>query len=476
MKKLIAILLTALVPVIAGSQTTQDRQVGEFTALEAGTHVRVVLTQGEPSSVKVEADEKDLANVKTEVKDGKLVITAQKAESDVTVYVTVKTLTSIEASGAAMIKSQNQLQTEKLKISTSGASSIKLDVKATDISANVSGASTLSLSGTAQSLVAEVSGAANLKAFKLEADKVVVGSSGAATSKVFAKQSISAKASGASSISFKGEPAEKSIEVSGSGSVKKVAENETGSLDSSMVKVGNVVIWKDVKECDDTDVNMKGCCNEEDDDDNDRFRHWQGLDLGVNGFLNSQNGTDMPTGYDFLDLNYGRSFTFGLNLIEKDIHIIRDKNYLNIVTGLGFEWNSYSFRNSITLDPNANYIAAFQDSGITYEKNKLRTCFVNVPVLLELNTSNNASKSFHLAGGLTFGYKLGSRTKQEYVVDGYEFEVNKKDDYNLNPFRYSATVRAGYGGFTVFANYALTELFEKNKGPKLYPFSLGIAL
>jgi len=471
MKNLITIISIALIPIITDAQTTQDRQVGDFTGLEASSSVKVVLTQGEPTSIKVEADEKDQANVKTEVKNGKLIISEEgKVTSNITVYVTTKNLNSIEASGAAIIKSQNQIIADNIKIQSSGAASIKLDIKANEINSSISGAGNITLVGSTQILMGDVSGAGNLKAFKLEAEKVVISTSGAGNAKVFAKQSLSAKSSGAGDISYKGNPTEKSFEVSGAGNITKVSEDgEVSISDSTKVKIGNKnVVW--------TDDNEDFCGNDGNDDDDDSFSHWQGFDLGVNGLLNAQNTTEMPNGYNFLDLNYGRSFSFGLNLIEKNIHLIKGKNYLNIVTGLGFEWNSYGFKNSITLDPDANYISAFQDSGITYQKNKLRTCFLNVPLFLEINTSDNPYKSFHLAGGLTFGYKLGSRTKQEYEIDGYEFDVNKKDDYNLNPFRYSATVRAGYGGFTVFANYALSELFEKNKGPKLYPFSIGLSL
>src|SRR3990172_653344 len=141
MKTLITLLSIALIPIITGAQTTQNRQVGDFTGREASASVKVVLTQGEPPSIKVEADEKDQANVKTEVKNGKLIISEEgKITSEVTVYVTAKSLNSIEASGAAIIKSQNQIIADNIKIQSSGASSIKLDIKANEINSSISGA------------------------------------------------------------------------------------------------------------------------------------------------------------------------------------------------------------------------------------------------------------------------------------------------------------------------------------------------
>ena len=149
---------------------------------------------------------------------------------------------------------------------------------------------------------------------------------------------------------------------------------------------------------------------------------------------------------------------------------------MNLITGLGLEFDHYSFKNSITLDPHSDIINATFDSTISYHKNKLNVTYIDVPLLLMFNTnSDHPSKGFHIGGGVIGGYKIHSVTKQEYNLDGYEYDVKKKDDYNLNPFKLSATVRAGFGGFNLFATYALTSLFESNKGPQLYPFTVGIS-
>ncbi len=183
---------------------------------------------------------------------------------------------------------------------------------------------------------------------------------------------------------------------------------------------------------------------------------------------------------NFLDLNYSKSLYFSLNLFEKNIRLY--KNYVNLVTGLGFEWNSYNFKKNIILDPNADYISAsntiLAPSSATFSKNKLKVAYIKAPVLLEINTnSENPNKSFHISGGVEFAYKIGSKTKQVYEINGYEFNVKQHSDYHLADFKYSSTVRVGYGDyFTVFANYGLSQLFEKDKGPEVYPLTAGISL
>lgn len=222
--------------------------------------------------------------------------------------------------------------------------------------------------------------------------------------------------------------------------------------------------------CDDS-LAVKKCCFET----NDEFKFWQGIDLGVNGYYNSSNNSlETPAGYDFLELDYSRSHSFALNLAQYNLHIY--KNYVNLVTGIGFEWNSYSLRNNVSLVPDAPMISGINEP-LNFSKNKLKTTWVNAPLLIEFNTSKVEERSFHIGLGATFGYNIfRNKLKQEFGLNGEEHKRVTKDDYSINPFRYSATARVGYGDYTIFANYGLSSLFKEGRGPKVYPFSAGVSL
>lgn len=250
--------------------------------------------------------------------------------------------------------------------------------------------------------------------------------------------------------------------------------------------------WKDSKIWifDDKDVVKKDSAKEDKKD----FTHWGGIDFGIcmlttaNNKLKLSDEQDTTDMNNFLELNYGKSMYFSLNLLEKNIRLY--KNYVNVVTGLGFEWNSYNFKKNITLDADADFISASntltnfsgKDTSIKHDdiklsKNKLKIAYVKVPLLLELNTnSENPDKSFHIAAGIEFAYKLGSKTKQTYEINGYQFNVKRRDEYHLADIKYCSVVRVGYGNyFTLFANYGLSELFEKDKGPEVFPLTAGIS-
>ena len=117
------------------------------------------------------------------------------------------------------------------------------------------------------------------------------------------------------------------------------------------------------------------------------------------------------------------------------------------------------------------------DTNYNYSKNRFKTWFINAPLLLEINTGNNKNKSFHISAGAIFGLNLQTKIKYKYKdVDGSTKKEKDKQSFNTNPFRVSLTTRVGYGMFNIFATYSLTPLFENNRGPELYPFTVGITL
>lgn len=214
----------------------------------------------------------------------------------------------------------------------------------------------------------------------------------------------------------------------------------------------------------------KSSCEEKGDKE---IAHWAGFEMGANGFLTPGNSLTPDNGH--LELDYARSFNYNLNLWEQKLPFF--KGYGGIVTGLGFAFNNYHFKGSTNVFANNDSTWTVNNEGQNYTRNRLSATYVKVPLLLEFNTSLMEKKSFHIAAGVEGGYRIGSRTKQKFEVGGETHKLKVKDDYNLNPLKLSAVARIGYKNLSLFANYALTPLFEKNKGQEdLYAFEVGITL
>lgn len=253
--------------------------------------------------------------------------------------------------------------------------------------------------------------------------------------------------------------------------------------DTTNIVIGDkkiIVIDSTPEKSDSTGTEWTEDEDDEDDSDHDQkaeLTHWGGIDLGVNMLLNKNGGTTMDTSATWLELDYSRSLSWRINLIEEKIRLYKD--YVGIIIGAGLTYNSYGIKNNVditTRDSSATYGIALDDSIRDYSKNKFRASYIHVPLMLEFNTSQDNDKSFHIAAGVIGGWKMGSITKQKWEDQNDKYQARRKSDFNLTPFTLDATARIGYKNFTVFASYGLTPLFQKNKGPEVYPVTVGIQI
>jgi hypothetical protein len=463
-----------LIGLSSTAQTSQQkREIAPFTKLEVSGATSVFFTPGDSSSLTVMAGESEIKHVQTTVENGVLGIQSKGAfRSTVKVYVTGPSLKEITATGASKVSIADTLKAETLEINVTGASSVKGPVKTGTVNVSASGASVVELTGSTKASQNTITGASSLKAYDLLSENTRITTSGASSAKVYASQKITADATGSSSVKFKGNPEDVSAEASTSSSIARVVDesvskNNNDSKDSTTINLRKkkfIIIDKDL----DIDTHRSG--------DDDDFHNWAGFGIGVNGWTTPGGNFNLPKSQKYMELDYGKSLNFQLNPLEKDIHIY--KNYINLVVGLGFEWSQYQFSNKTTLNPDSSYTFGTIDSSnfYNYKKNRFKTTFVNVPLLLEFNTNKNPDKAFHVAFGVIGGYRLGSRTRQVLEDDGLDLKLVRKDSYNMNPFRLNAHASVGYRNFTLYADYAMTPLFVNGKGPELYPFTFGVKL
>ena len=138
------------------------------------------------------------------------------------VYVGYKKLEQLQASGASKILITGALEQPNFNIQLSGASELKGQVKVTNLNMKLSGASEAKISGTVKNINIESSGASDLKAYELIAENCNVKASGASDVNITVTNDMSANASGASNVYYKGSAELKLKQTSGASSVARV--------------------------------------------------------------------------------------------------------------------------------------------------------------------------------------------------------------------------------------------------------------
>ncbi|MFC2080627.1 outer membrane beta-barrel protein [Bacteroidota bacterium] len=207
-----------------------------------------------------------------------------------------------------------------------------------------------------------------------------------------------------------------------------------------------------------------------------RFKgHWAGFELGLNNMVDKDfqlAGTELE--HNFMDLNTGKSWEFDINFMQFNLPFGKP---VGLVTGMGLKWNNYWFDggNNIMKHPvNTVIVPSFPPAGVTYDKSKLNTFYLTVPLIFEVHFGPD--KNGFIGLGVIGDLKLGSNTKIKYNDGGSKEREKTKSDFNLSPLRYHLTARAGFSVIKVFANYSMVPLFTSNMGPELFPVTIGLTL
>ncbi len=208
------------------------------------------------------------------------------------------------------------------------------------------------------------------------------------------------------------------------------------------------------------------------------YGHWKGLELGFNTFINPDYSMYAPKYDGFMELDQVRSIAVNLNFWEWSIGLQSKRNTIGLVTGLGVEWNNYRFDNKFTIKTDDKDIIQpieFENNW-RVKKSKLASLYLNMPLLMEFHIPSGRYSRGHIAIGAVAGLRLLSYTKTKYKTEDDSRRSTDNDRFSLNNIRYSAMIRIGYGGFNCYATYGISKLFEKDKGPDLTPFTIGVTL
>lgn len=229
---------------------------------------------------------------------------------------------------------------------------------------------------------------------------------------------------------------------------------------------------------------------------NDRcrlFTYWAGLDLGINTFVTSDGRIGDGPQSGPLQLNNGSSRFFAINFYEHKWEF--GSNHFGLFTGLGIEWDSYKLSENVTLQYNSDSTWAVPMDNPQLRKNKLRQTGLRAPLMFEYNSKRatvpttreevaaldkiggfSRKGNFHIAAGLVGSWLFDTMYKQKYYQGGEQIKYRMKASYNLLPYRVAARAQIGYGGLNLFAEYALTPMFEERTAPTLNALNVGLTL
>jgi|GEM_PF-1177228 len=198
--------------------------------------------------------------------------------------------------------------------------------------------------------------------------------------------------------------------------------------------------------------------------------------LGANNYLDANN--QLPT-----DANYGLK-TFGswhlaANFGRKT-RIGNEGSPLHLKYGLEFSLRNYNLLDDkYAMMRNDSAVMFSQIPTGSYEKNNFNALWLNVPLMIQLDFSDNRAleNGFNIALGGYAGVRLSSNTKVEYRDDYGNLVKNKtRGNFLMNDLHYGLQAQLGVGWVNLYARYELSTLFREDRGPQLNGLMFGIII
>ena len=198
------------------------------------------------------------------------------------------------------------------------------------------------------------------------------------------------------------------------------------------------------------------------------------VDLGLNALVNQKSGS--ATGTDAsVDLRTASSRYINLGF-DSRVRLGGKRSPMGLIIGSEFAFNNFMLTgNNKWVDANGRTSVVKETDGRQFQKSKLATSSVNLPLMMQLKLRDSHHKStFHIAAGGFVGYRLGAHTKVKYTTDGNTDKEKEEGRYNLENFLYGAQGTIGYGSLELFAKYNMNDLFRNNAGPQAQVLSFGV--
>jgi len=210
----------------SGKIVTKSFEVGDFDKLTFSGIGKIIIEQGEETSLEVEAENNVIDALKINTSASELEIGFKSRfinvipTKDIVFHLKVKDLKEVSISGAGSIECDN-LIVESLSLDSSGVGSVKINILASDLKIGISGAGKVNLSGKVDTQQLDISGVGSYDAKELVSKDCEISISGAGKAVVNATQTLDIEMSGIGKVDYTGNPSV-TQSVSGAGSISNI--------------------------------------------------------------------------------------------------------------------------------------------------------------------------------------------------------------------------------------------------------------
>ncbi len=200
-----------------GGYETRSYNFQAFDRIEAGNVFIIHVIPSNEFSVTAKGARQDIDDLIIQNRNGELSVQYRKTGLNIKkirrhrmeIEIRTNNLKELDLAGASKTDISAQFDLSRLDVDLSGASRLTLNGTVGKLEADISGASEISLLNRVTEIDADISGASSLHAFDADAENAYLDLSGASKAKVTVTKLLDVEASGASTVTYKGNPSVK---------------------------------------------------------------------------------------------------------------------------------------------------------------------------------------------------------------------------------------------------------------------------
>lgn len=205
-------------------ETTAEYGLMNFDRLRMGNAFKVRVVPGNTYRIVARGHRSDVQDLSVKKVNDNLEISynhwTRNRKHPMEIEITMPALEKVEFSGAVNARVWGFEDAEDLEVELSGASELAFTGHTERLQADLSGASRLDLEGTTEQLDIECSGASKLRAYQYPSKQAKLDLSGASDAQISVVEQLICKASGASSLRYRGNP-RTNLDLSGGSTVSQ---------------------------------------------------------------------------------------------------------------------------------------------------------------------------------------------------------------------------------------------------------------
>ena len=206
----------------SGNVISEERAVPAYDQIHLKGSGKVILTRAADRSVRVKTDDNIMPHIRTEVENGKLIISHKRKNirpTVLTLNIAAANLQGVSITGSGDIVGDDEFSPHRFYADIAGSGDITVGVSAENVESNISGSGSIYLFGSTESYDATITGSGDVDAFDLKAKQTSVVITGSGNCRVNVSEQLRAKITGSGDVLYTGYP-EISRSITGSGKIK----------------------------------------------------------------------------------------------------------------------------------------------------------------------------------------------------------------------------------------------------------------